>query len=594
MTTDIDRDELDRIVAAAMDEWRVPGLALCVVRKGQPDVIAVYGHRDVEAGLPVTPDTQFALCSISKSFTAAGLGMLADERRLDWTKPVREYLPEFRLFDPIATDRVTVQDLLSHHIGLPRHDWIWMTGDRSPDEMLASLRHLEPSRDIRTSYQYSNLGYLVAGKVAERIAGQSWEDFTRARILEPLGMTHAGFSLENLERVEDSARPYVIGDDEPGVFVRRRARMWPIRAIAAGGITAAISDMANYVRFHLSDGMHAGEQLLSEASMRAMRTPRVYAGRSEFDEIGACHYGFGLQSHIYRGDRVVGHSGGWIGWCTLMQMMPERGIGVVVLTNRAGSPVTDIVIASVFDRLCGKTPVPFFERFLERKRAFIANRAADRDARRKARKTLSDPTRPLGEYAGDYDHPGYGRITVDVVDDALHWRFGSIGGALGHRHYDVFEVPETPYELGPDQMAVTFLYDREGNINRLSAPFEAMVADIVFTRVAGGDAVDPAFQARCVGIYRSGNTRHVVAADADGQLTLSPTGQPTYRLAPYLGRTFRLTELDGYRVEFQPDDAGTVSSIVFHQPNGTFVAQRIADENRPNEITLSLPHPGNS
>ena len=116
--------DLDPLINEAMEEWQVPGLALAVVRDGETALLSVYGQRDVEAGLPVTVNTQFILCSITKSFTAAGLGMLVDERRLDWTKPVREYVPEFRLHDPVATDRVTVQDLLCHHCGLPRHDWI--------------------------------------------------------------------------------------------------------------------------------------------------------------------------------------------------------------------------------------------------------------------------------------------------------------------------------------------------------------------------------------------------------------------------------------------------------------------------------------
>src|SRR3981081_4226588 len=122
-------NQLDELIQEAMEEWQVPGLALAVVREGESDRLKAFGWRDVEAGLPMTPDTQFILCSITKSFTALGLAMLVDDGRLDWTKPVREYLPDFRLHDAIATDRVTVQDLLCHRTGLPRHDWIWMPGD---------------------------------------------------------------------------------------------------------------------------------------------------------------------------------------------------------------------------------------------------------------------------------------------------------------------------------------------------------------------------------------------------------------------------------------------------------------------------------
>lgn len=566
--------DLDPLIAEAMEEWQVPGVAVAIVREGVPDLLKVFGQRDVEAGLPVTADTQFVLCSITKSFTALGLGMLVDERRLDWTRPVREYIPEFRLHDPIATDRVTVQDLLCHHSGLPRHDWVWMAGEPSRAETFAALRYLEPSLDIRTSHQYSNLGYLVAGMVTERITGQSWEDFTRDRILRPLGMSHFGFSTEDLRISSDSAWPYVMADDEPGVFKCKRAKLWPIRNTPAGGVNAAISDMAKYLRFYLDGGKCGDARLVSAATLRAMQTPRVHSGRSEFEEIGDYHYGFGLYSHHYRGDRVVGHSGGWVGWGTLMVMMPERGAGVVILTNRTPSPVTTIISMAVFDRVRGMDPVPFLDRLRAQKRTFIAQSVVDREARRAAQKPGAGPTRPLAEYAGDYEHPGYGRIAISVADTALHWRFRNLAGALNHRHYDVFEVQENPGELSPDLLAITFQYDREGNINRLSAPFEAQVADIVFNRVAAGDVLDLAFRESCVGTYQ-GAIRHFVALDADGQLTLSPVGQPTYHLAPYMDRIFKIIELEGYRVEFQRADHGVVDTIVFHQPNGTFSARRV-------------------
>src|SRR5580693_4786860 len=189
--------EFERLIVEVMEEWKVPGLAVAVVQNGEVAFISPYGLRDVEAGLKVTAGTQFQLMSVSKSFAATGLALLVDERRMDWKKPVREYIPEFRLHDAIASDRVTVRDLLCHHSGLPRHDWIWLPGDMLPAQMLAEMRHLEPSDDIRSSYQYLNLGYLVAGMVAERISGERWTDFTRARLTDQLGMD-VTFSVENL------------------------------------------------------------------------------------------------------------------------------------------------------------------------------------------------------------------------------------------------------------------------------------------------------------------------------------------------------------------------------------------------------------
>jgi hypothetical protein len=147
---------------------------------------------------------------------------------------------------------------------------------------------------------------------------------------------------------------------------------------------------------------------------------------------------------------------------------------------------------------------------------------------------------------------------------------------LMHRHYETFELPEVPDRLLPDRLAITFLTDRDGNIVSLSAPLEPMVKDIVFARLAAGDCTDPAFRARCVGHFKSGAITHRVTLDSEGRLVLKPDYQPAYRLAPEQGRRFRIVELEGFVVEFRGEGT-TVDEVIFHQPNGTFVAQRVEE-----------------
>jgi CubicO group peptidase (beta-lactamase class C family) len=249
-----------------------------VVQNGEVALVRAYGLRDVEAGLQVTTDTQFLIGSITKSFTATGLALLMDERRLDWTKPVRDYISEFRLHDAVATDRVTVRDLLCHHSGLPRHDWIWLPGDLSPVQMLAAMRYLEPSDDIRSAHQYLNLGYLVAGMVAERVSGQSWNEFTRARLTDKLHMT-VTFTVEDLAAAADAAVPYSMDGD-----TRLRAKRWPIRVQPAGSINTSIASLANWLRLHLDKGEFEGQRLLSPALIQQLQTPRVHVAAPEFAE----------------------------------------------------------------------------------------------------------------------------------------------------------------------------------------------------------------------------------------------------------------------------------------------------------------------
>ena len=560
--------DLECLITEAMDEWKIPGLAIAVVQNGEVTLVKAYGLRDVDAGLPVTTDTQFTICSITKSFAATGLALFVDERRLDWKKPVRDYVPEFRLHDAVATDRVTVLDLLCHHSGLPRHDWIHMPGDLSAAQMLAAMRYLEPSSDIRSTHQYSNLGYLVAGVVAERISGQSWTEFTRARLTDKLHMT-VTFTAEDLAAAVDAAVPYAMDGD-----TRLRAKRWPIRVTAAGAINTSIATFANWLRLHLDKGKFEGQRLLSATLIQELQTPRVHVAASEFAEYGDVHYGLGFRSHRYRGERVVWHSGGHIGWSTLMTMLPDRGVGVAVFTNRDPNPVTEILANHVFDRVCGNEPMPWLDRLRERRRKAVAQLEIDRQARNATRRLNTGPSHDLADYAGDYEHPGYGRIAITHAEGQLNWAYRGMSEPLAHRHYDTFELPEAPDRLLPDRLAISFSTNREGDIASLAAPFEPLVKDIVFTRIPSGDCTNPAFRQRCVGAYRYGAVAVVVMQDSDEQLTMTVTSEPTYKLRPYQSRTFVIDELEGFRVEFHLAPDGGVNELIFHQPNGTFVARR--------------------
>jgi CubicO group peptidase (beta-lactamase class C family) len=559
---------LELLITEAMDEWKIPGLAVAVVQNREVALIKAYGLRDVEAGLKVTTDTQFLIGSVTKSFTSTGLALLMDERRVDWKKPVRDYIPEFRLHDAVATDRVTVRDLLCHHSGLPRHDWIWIPGDLSPAQMLAAMRYLEPSDDIRSTHQYLNLGYLVASMVTERVSGQSWTEFTRARLTDRLHM-NVTFTAEDLAAAADASVPYWMDGD-----TRLRVKPWPIRATAAGGINTSIASFANWLCLHLDKGEFEGQRLLSPTLIQQLQTPRVHVGASEFAECGDQHYGLGFRSHSYRGERVVFHGGGWSGWSTLMTMLPDRGVGVAVFTNRSQSMVPVILANYVFDRVCGKEPIPWLDRFRERRRKFVTQLEVDRQAPKATRRLNTRPSHDLADYAGDYEHPGYGRITITHAEGKLHWAYRGMSEPLAHRHYDTFELPEAPGRLLPDRLAISFSTDREGNIASLAAPFEPLVKDIVFTRSAAGDCTNPAFRQHCIGTFSHGVTTVVVGQEYDGQLTLTFGSQPTYRLRPYQSRTFVIDEFEGFQVEFRLSPDGEVDELFFHQPNETFVARR--------------------
>jgi CubicO group peptidase (beta-lactamase class C family) len=564
--------ELEHLIADAMAEWRIPGLAVAVVQNGEVAFVRPYGFRDVEAGLKVTADTQFQLMSVSKSFAATGLARLVDERRLDWKMPVREYIPEFRLHDAVASDRVTVRDLLCHHSGLPRHDWIWLLGDRSPAQMLAALRYLEPSDDIRSSFQYCNLGYLVASMVAERVSGQGWAEFTRT-LTDKLRMALT-FTVAELAATADAAVPYAMEGD-----TSLRTKLWPVSVTAAGGLSTSIASFANWLLFHLGRGEFDGQLLLSPGLIRELQKPRVHVGASEFAEYSDVLYGLGFRAHLYRGERVVWHGGGFTGTNALLMMLPDRRVGVAVLANSGMVPLfaPHLLANYVFDRVCGKEPVPWLDRFRARRRKFAAQLDIDRQARQATMRPDSRPSRDVADYEGEYEHPGYGRITITQADGKLNWAYRGMSEPLAHRNDQTFELPEAPESPGrllPGRLAVAFSTDRDGDIAALAVPFEPLVKDIVFTRMAAGDCTDPAFRRHCTGTFSYAGTTIVVGPDDHGWLTLTIGNQPTYTLRPYRRRTFAIDGIEGFRVAFHLGPDGDADELLFHQRDGVFAARR--------------------
>jgi CubicO group peptidase (beta-lactamase class C family) len=177
--TTLDLD-LDALAANVMAEWHIPGLALAVLRRDAPPLLQAFGFTDIESRTRVESTTLFPIGSITKSFTATGLGLLVDEGELGWDVPVREILAEFKLKDPVANEKCTLRDLLTHRTGLPRHDWVHTPGHLDNpacwQRCVTSIR----ARNSAAPSKFQNLMYLVAGMVAERIAGQ------------PLGGLHSG------------------------------------------------------------------------------------------------------------------------------------------------------------------------------------------------------------------------------------------------------------------------------------------------------------------------------------------------------------------------------------------------------------------
>jgi CubicO group peptidase (beta-lactamase class C family) len=465
--------EFDEFAASAMKDWNVPGLALAVVKDGAVIHSNTYGYRDLKQRLPVTPKTLFGIGSITKSVTVLAMSSLVEQGKLDWDRPVREYLPDFRLWDPLATERATPRDLVTHRTGLPRHDGVWFNSPFSREQMVRSLRYLEPSKDFRTAYQYNNLMFMTAGYLAGRIAGESWEDLARRRVIEPAGMRSANFSVRDSRRSPDYAVTYA--------EVKGKLEETPLRILdalgPAGSINASLEDMARYLLYHLKD---------SAAGLKEMRRPQTLmppSAQPEYEGFGTNSYGMGLFLTTYRGHELVYHTGTIGGYHALLSYLPKERIGVVMLLNRVARPLPQILSLKIYDRLLNLPPIERTRAFKDAEQKQNAAEEKTRRASEARRKPGTRPSHPLTEYAGRFEHPAYGILEIQFEAGGLILRRNTDTAPLSHYHYDVFETPDdglSPYS----GFKVQFLSSVDGEIDRAAIKLEPAVQEIVFTRKA--------------------------------------------------------------------------------------------------------------
>ena len=497
---------LDDFVARVIKEWQVPGLALGVIQDGKPVLLKGYGYRDVEKRLPVTPRTLMAIGSNTKSFTVVLMGMLADSGKLEWDKPVRTYLPDFQLYDDFATREMTPRDLVTHRSGLPRHDGLWYGRSFNREELYRRLKYLEPSASFRSRWQYQNLMFLTAGYLVERRTGRSWDDLIRERVFAPLEMTRSNTSVRDLPAADDAALGYVWRDcpaeKAAGMVGTAGAAgaaapsstecglvQVPYRNIdavaPAGSINSDVEEMLHYIQFHIDSGRYNGRAILSKENASLMETPQMLVGDQEIwpDELGVATYGLGLSVTSYRGRKLVQHGGGIDGFISQMSWLPRERIGIMVVTNMSGTnPVPNIVTRNVIDSLLGLAPIDWVARTEKQLQDAKAKRLKQRADRAAERQPNTSPSHPLSAYGGTYEHPAYGRLSVQADGAALSVSFDGFNVPLKHFHYDVFEIDD-PMDALPLSGRVTFLMDSKGNIDRMAVPFEPSVKDIEFTRV---------------------------------------------------------------------------------------------------------------
>jgi len=467
----------DPYARAAREDWETPGLAIAVVADGRIVFERGYGTRrlgDESADAQVDEHTLFAIGSTTKAMTAALVGMLVDDGKLGWDDPVIDRFPDFRLHDPVATREVRVRDLLTHNAGLPNADYLWYEQDIDPEEIVRRLRFVEPAYSLRSEFIYQNVMYAAAGELIEAVAGESWHQMLRRRILEPLDMSRTATSWREAASRSNVAEPHDLVEGRLTTIENAS-----VDAVApAGSVWSSVHDMARWMRFLLAGGVGPdGARLLSEETIATLFRPHTMVGPEDFyptarlTEPHWTTYSLGWFQADYRGRRVDFHTGSIDGMVAICALLRDEGVGVYALANRDHAELRHALMYRVFDlfdpRLEGGGELRDWSAELQQLYAELAEEAEQR--RREARERRVEGTRPrlpLERYTGSYQDRLYGEVEVALEGDELHVRYGRRTGRADHWSYDTFRVRWDARWRG--ESSLSFDLDRNGEVAALT------------------------------------------------------------------------------------------------------------------------------
>jgi CubicO group peptidase (beta-lactamase class C family) len=439
---------------------------------------------------PVDAHTLFEIASNTKAFTAASLEILADEGKLDMDAKVIKYLPWFRMSSKYVTYNMRVRDLLAHDSGLPlgqTTDVLFTPdSDYSGKEVAEHLADVPLGYSFRATSAYDNILLGVAALVVERVSGESYREFLKSHIFEPLGMDDTRF---NYHYISPSDGDVALGYDEFGASRRLRVveKMAWANAPGAAGIYSSAHDMAKWILAQIAGGVYgmsangSVKRLFSEKShkrmwtMQSIITPskrdlRLESKIPELKAIAPDYQGFaeGWRLSQYHRYKMVMHTGGWPGFVSRVTIIPSAGLGIVVLTNQRSGGAFNAITNYVLDRYLNiPEKTDWIAVYTE---AAKLERQHEEGKWRKvaaARDSSAGPSLSLGAYAGVYCS-WYGKVRIADSKGKLDMAFThtpALVGQLEHWSHDTFMVHWRDRLLKADAF-VTFALTPTGKVDR--------------------------------------------------------------------------------------------------------------------------------
>ena len=352
LAADFDVARFEAMAEQVVANRRVPGLAMAIVHNGRVLSARGYGITDTTAPRPVDNHTVFRLASLSKAFAGTLTGLLVNDGTLRWDSHLTQYLPDFRLANPVAAQQLTVADVLSHRVGL-RHNAYDRDLEANVDfrTLTQKLAYAPMACAPGTCYGYQNIAFSLIGDVVQAASGHSYAEAVQRRIFRPLGMTDASIGLDGIAGSPNWARPHV---RTRGGWTSLFPKPTYYRVAPAAGVNASASDMAQWLLAqtgHRPDVLSA--PLLATLHQPLVSTPTELRGSSwRRERLYSASYALGWRVYDYAGHRLVFHGGAVQGYRGVVALLPERDLGIALMWNSDSSLPTGL-LPTMLDRAIG-------------------------------------------------------------------------------------------------------------------------------------------------------------------------------------------------------------------------------------------------
>lgn len=536
---------------ARRKELGIPGISLVIVKDDKIIYAKGLGYKDYESKVAVTPDTQFAIGSATKAFTALSVLMAADEGKLSLEDSPKKYLPYFKMYDPDTDKNITIRDLMCHSSGLNRTDLAMVTGKLNRAELIQVAAQAKPTAKLREKFQYQNIMFTAAGEIASVVEKTPYDKLIIDRVFKPLGMANSTVSMKQMQKAKDFSFGYNYNFD-----TKETARL-PFRDIdeiaPAGSINSSANDMAQWLRFVLNGGSVNGKRLVSEKSYEEWLKPQMKIA-------GTSSYGFGWFLQDWNGLKVVQHGGNIDGFNSMVAMIPEKHLGFVLLTNVSASSLGTDLMPIVWENILGDGKVD---------------------------ENIQLPFRTMERLIGKY-HLDEANINVEVKIDGNKLvmivpgqpqytlkrtaprQFIPIGAPNG------FAVAFEPAIDDAKQLILTQPDESKAILNRVNA--DGTIAKPAETQPAANTSAKD-----LVGKYATpAGVTAVEIRESDGKVTFNIGGQQPYTLADKGEGKFSMAPLpDTYWLVPKLGPDGKISAVAVTQPEGVFEFKRVTAESAP-------------